>query len=157
MARRFRKIGLLGKLGIRKVNVPSLSGLTRAQAKQELESKGLTWQETAESTANISLDLNIKEQSVAAGSVVKIGDTIGFTYYGYVAPPNFNPGFNPGFVAPPDPPQIPEIGDIIFDPASGNYGVVNSVDEDNDSIDYDPIPKDKVPVYLRKKFEEENL
>ena len=39
MARRFRKIGLLGKLGIRKVNVPSLSGLTRAQAKQELESK----------------------------------------------------------------------------------------------------------------------
>jgi hypothetical protein len=101
MARRFRKIGLLGKLGIRKVNVPSLSGLTRAQAKQELESKGLTWQETAESTANISLDLNIKEQSVASGSTVKIGDTIGFTYYGYVAPPNFNPGFAPV----PDPPQ----------------------------------------------------
>ena len=115
MARRFRKIGLLGKLGIRKVNVPSLSGLTRAQAKQELESKGLTWQETAESTANISLDLNIKEQSVAAGSVVKIGDTIGFTYYGYVAPPNFNPGFNPGFVAPPDPPQNSSVSSSSWD------------------------------------------
>lgn len=100
MARRFRKIGLLGKLGIRKVNVPNLSGLTRAQAKQELESRGLAWQETAESTTNINLDLNIKDQSVAHSSVVKIGDTVGFTYYGYVAPPNFNPGF---YV--PDPPQ----------------------------------------------------
>jgi hypothetical protein len=55
---------------------------------------------------------------------------------------------------PPDPPKIPEVGDIIFDPASGNYGVVNSVDEANDSVDYDPIPKDKVPTYLRKKYEE---
>jgi hypothetical protein len=100
MARRFRKIGLLGKLGIRKVNVPSLSGLTRAQAKQELESRGLSWQETAESTTNINLDFAIKDQTVASNSVIKIGDPVGFTYYNYVAPPNFNPGF---FV--PDPPQ----------------------------------------------------
>ena len=52
---------------------------------------------------------------------------------------------------PPAPPKIPIVGDIIFDPVSGNYGVVNSVDEDNDSVDYDPIPKSKVPEYLRKK------
>jgi hypothetical protein len=52
---------------------------------------------------------------------------------------------------PPAPPKIPIVGDIIFDPASGNYGVVNSVDEDNDSVDYDPIPKSKVPEYIRKK------
>jgi hypothetical protein len=58
---------------------------------------------------------------------------------------------------PPDPPQIPVVGDIIFDPASGNYGVVNSVDEDNDLVDYEPIPKDKVSEYLKKKLEENNL
>ena len=57
---------------------------------------------------------------------------------------------------PPAPPEIPKVGDIIFDPSSGNYGVVNSVDEDNDEVDYDPIPKDKVPEYLRRKYDEEN-
>jgi len=56
---------------------------------------------------------------------------------------------------PPAPPEIPKAGDIIFDPASGNYGVVNSVDEDNDEVDYDPIPKDKVPEFLRRKYEKE--
>jgi len=100
MARRFRKTGLLGKIGIRKVNVPNLSGLTRTQAKQAIESKGLVWQETSEATTNINIDLNIKDQTVATDSVVKIGDTVGYTYYTYVAPPNFNPGF---YV--PDPPQ----------------------------------------------------
>jgi len=117
MAKRFRKIGLLGKLGIRKVNVPNLSGLTRAQAKQELESRGLAWQETAESTTNISIDLNIKEQSVATGSVVKIGDTIGFTYYGYVAPPNFNPGF---YV--PDPPQDSSVSSYSWNGSTVTVG-----------------------------------
>jgi hypothetical protein len=58
---------------------------------------------------------------------------------------------------PPAPPQIPKVGDIIYDPTSGNYGVVNSVDEDNDQVDYDPIPKDKVSTYLRKKYEEKKL
>lgn len=58
---------------------------------------------------------------------------------------------------PPDPPQIPKVGDIIFDPASGNYGIVNSVDEDNDQVDYDPIPKSEVPKYIRKKYQQDNL
>jgi len=58
---------------------------------------------------------------------------------------------------PPAPPKIPIVGDIIFDPASGNYGVVNSVDEDNDSVDYDPIPKSKVPEYIRKKSNDGNI
>lgn len=58
---------------------------------------------------------------------------------------------------PPAPPRIPKIGDIIYDPLNGNYGVVNSVNEDNDQVDYDPIPKDKVPTYLRKKYEEEKI
>jgi hypothetical protein len=100
----------LGKIGIRKVNVPNLSGLTRAQAKQELESRGLSWQETSESTTNISLDLGIKDQTVAHNSVVKIGDAVGFTYYNYVAPPNFNPGF---YV--PDPPQNSSVSSSSWD------------------------------------------
>jgi len=58
---------------------------------------------------------------------------------------------------PPAPPKIPVVGDIIFDPASGNYGVVNSVDEANDEVDYDPIPKEQVPTYLRKKYEQDQL
>jgi hypothetical protein len=58
---------------------------------------------------------------------------------------------------PPAPPKIPEVGDIIFDPSTGNYGVVNSVDEANDEVDYDPIPKEKVPVYLRKKYGGDNI
>lgn len=105
MARRFRKTGLLGKIGIRKVNVPNLSGLTQSQAKQAIESKGLVWQETSESTSDISINLNVKSQTVATDSVVKVGDTVGYTYYSYVAPPNFNPGFAPV----PDPPQTSSI------------------------------------------------
>ena len=122
MARRFRKIGLLGKLGIRKVDVPSLNGLTRSQAKQTLESKGLNWQETLETTTNIGLDLSIKEQSVATGSVIKIGDTINFTYYGYVAPPNFNPGFGPAF-------NEPAFNEPAFDtPLFGGSGDLTNLD-----------------------------
>lgn len=72
-------------------------------------------------------------------------------------------GFNPDDLPkredkpkpPLGPPEVPKVGDIIFDPATGNYGVVNSVDESNDEIDYDPIPKDKVSEYLRRKMEAE--
>jgi hypothetical protein len=54
---------------------------------------------------------------------------------------------------PPAPDKLPNIGDIIYDPINDNYGVVNSVDLDNDEVDYDPIPKEKVPEYLKRKSE----
>jgi hypothetical protein len=55
---------------------------------------------------------------------------------------------------PPAPPIVPEIGDVIFDPENDTYGIVTLVDEANDSLEYDPIPKDKVKEYLMKKEEE---
>jgi hypothetical protein len=55
---------------------------------------------------------------------------------------------------PLGPPEVPKIGDVIFDPENDTYGIVTLVDEDNDSLEYDPIPKDKVKEYLMKKEEE---
>jgi hypothetical protein len=95
MIRRF-----FGRFGIRKVNMPNISGLTRTQAKQTIEAVGLSWEEIAETTSNSAINSNIKEQPIAVNTALKIGDKVTFTYYNYVAPPNFNPGF---YV--PDPPQ----------------------------------------------------
>jgi hypothetical protein len=95
MIRRF-----FGRFGIRKVNMPNISGLTRTQAKQTIEAVGLSWEEVAETTSNSAINSNIKEQPIAVNTALKIGDKVTFTYYNYVAPPNFNPGF---YV--PDPPQ----------------------------------------------------
>ena len=87
MRKRFRKTGRSAKFGIRKVTVPSLSGLTRSQAKTALESVGLTWSETSSTMQNINLDNTIESQGVASGTTVKIGDSVSFSYYVYVAPP----------------------------------------------------------------------
>jgi len=110
MARRF-----FGRAGIRKVDMPNINGLTRNQAKSALESVGLSWEEVAEDTSNINLDLSIKNQPIAQGTTLRIGEKITFTYYNYVAPPNFNPGFNPGFQ--PINPGFPPQSDCIDDDA----------------------------------------
>lgn len=86
--------------GVRKVNVPNLSGLTRAQAQTSLSSVGLSWTESATDTGNVGINLNIVDQGIPAGTAVLIGSQVPFTYYNYVAPPNFNPGFGPDFSNP---------------------------------------------------------
>lgn len=58
---------------------------------------------------------------------------------------------------PPLPPVPPSVGDIIYDPANKSYGIVKSVDVNNDEVDYDPIPNDKVKEYLIRKYKGENL
>jgi len=85
------------RLGIRKVDVPNLSGLTRDQSIAVLNAVGLVPVDVPTNTENINLNLGIVSQTQAAGSTVLIGSQVTFNYYNYVAPPNFNPGFNPGF------------------------------------------------------------
>ncbi len=100
---RFLKL-FFSRFGVRKVNVPNLSGLTRQQAQDALSAVGLTWSESSSNTGDSGLNLFILSQGVSAGSVVLIGSEIPYTYYLYVAPPNFNPGF-----VVPDPPQTTTI------------------------------------------------
>jgi len=88
------------RLGIRKVDVPNLSGLNRDQSIAVLNAVGLVPVDTPTNTENINLNLTIVSQSQAAGSTVLIGSQVSFNYYNYVAPPNFNPGFSPGFSNP---------------------------------------------------------
>jgi hypothetical protein len=90
------------KVGIRKVIVPNLSGLSRSQAKTALESVGLTWSETASNIENINIDQSIVNQGISSGVTVNIGTSISFTYYNYVAPPPYyNPYYNPYSNPPP--------------------------------------------------------
>jgi hypothetical protein len=90
------------KVGVRKVIVPNLSGLSRSQAKTALESVGLTWSETASNVENINIDQSIVNQGTSNGVTVNIGSSISFTYYNYVAPPPYyNPYYNPYSNPPP--------------------------------------------------------
>ena len=100
MRKSFRKSGKSRKGGIRKVTVPSLSGLSRSQAKTLLESVGLSWYETSSTVENVNLDQSIVSQETPSGTTVNIGQTISFSYYVYVAPPP----------PPPPPPSQPPSG-----------------------------------------------
>ena len=55
-----RRIGKAKKTGVRKVNVPNLSGLNRSQAKAALEAVGLTWSETSSVVQNVNLNETIE-------------------------------------------------------------------------------------------------
>ena len=100
------------RLGIRKVDVPNLSGLTREQSIAVLNAVGLVPVDVATNTENINLNLGIVSQTEAAGSTVLIGSQVTFNYYNSVAPPNFNPGFSPGFS-----PGFAPVSDCIDDDA----------------------------------------
>jgi beta-lactam-binding protein with PASTA domain len=78
------------RLGIRKVDVPNLSGLARDQSMAVLNAVGLVPVDTPTNTENINLNLGIVSQSQAAGSTVLIGSQVSFNYYNYVAPPNLS-------------------------------------------------------------------
>ena len=58
---------------------------------------------------------------------------------------------------PPPPPKDPVVGDIIYDPGSKSYGIVKSIDENSGDLEYDPIPKEKVKEYLKRKAKGENI
>jgi hypothetical protein len=130
MARRFSKKSFKFKTGIRKVNVPNLSGLSRSQAKTALESVGLTWSETSSTMQNINLDNTIESQGIASGTAVKIGDSVSFSYYLYVAPPPApptGPPAGPPATPPQTPPQTPPITpstDCIPDDAGYCNGLI---------------------------------
>jgi hypothetical protein len=99
-----------GRLGIKKVNTPNIINLTRASAKQTLETQGLAWTETAESTSDSSLDQKVKSQLVSVNTVLGITSVVGFTYYTYVAPPPSGPPAGPPAGPPQGPPEGPPQG-----------------------------------------------
>jgi hypothetical protein len=57
---------------------------------------------------------------------------------------------------PPAPPQDPKVGDVIYDADNSTYGVVTSVDLQSGSIEYDPIPKEKVREFAKKSIQNFN-
>jgi hypothetical protein len=75
-----------GRVGIRKVTVPNLSGLTRSQAQSLLSSLGLNYSESTTNTSTLSLTDSIASQGSAHSSTVSIGSTVPFVYYNYVDP-----------------------------------------------------------------------
>jgi hypothetical protein len=80
-----RRAGKARKTGVRKVNVPNLSGLTRSQAQSAITSAGLTYSESTTNTSDSGLTNLIQSQSTSSGSAVLIGSSITFVYYNYVA------------------------------------------------------------------------
>lgn len=75
-----------GKHGRRKVNVPNLSGLTRAQAQAAITARGLLYSESSTNTSDLGNSDKISSQSVSAGSAVLFGETVPFVYFNYVDP-----------------------------------------------------------------------
>jgi hypothetical protein len=80
-----RRVGIAKRTGVRKVNVPNLSGLTRSQAQAALSAAGLTYSESTTNTSDSGLTNLIQSQSTSSGSAVLIGSSITFVYYNYVA------------------------------------------------------------------------
>jgi hypothetical protein len=58
---------------------------------------------------------------------------------------------------PPPPPREVTVGDIIYDPDTKSYGIVKSIDEASDSLEFDPIPKEKVKEYIKRRAAGENI
>jgi len=81
-----RRSGRSGRGGIRKVTIPNLSGLTRAQAQSLLTSLGLTYSESTTNTSDSGLTNYISSQSLSSGSTVVIGSSLPFVYYNYIDP-----------------------------------------------------------------------
>lgn len=87
-----RRTGRSSRGGIRKVTIPSLSGLTRTQAQSLLSSLGLTYIESTSDTSDSGLTNYIQSQSLSSGSTVVIGSAIPFAYYTYVNPITYTYG-----------------------------------------------------------------
>jgi hypothetical protein len=148
------------KVGIRKVIVPNLSGLSRSQAKTALESVGLTWSETASNVENINIDQSIVNQGTSSGVTVNIGTSISFTYYNYVAPPPYyNPYYNPYDNPPPydntyyNPYMNPPVSDCIDDDAGFCANVDGNGYGDYFNYQYSPSGQSACgPRYIGRSF-----
>ena len=134
MRRSRSRVRRFGNIGIKKVIVPDLSGLTRSQAQATLSAAGLSWTETPSTTSNININLNIVSQGTAAGTTVLIGSQVPFTYYNYEAPPDFNPGFSPGFASP----GFAPVNDCIDDDAGFCQNVGSDGYGDGYNYQYSP-------------------
>ena len=89
----------------KRVSIPNIVGMVRAEALSLLNGLGLTVRENNIGTSNESLGGKIIDQSIAENSVVTVGTQIEYTYGSF----SFTPfGFTPfSFTAPPDPPVDP--------------------------------------------------
>jgi hypothetical protein len=100
-----RRSGIGKKTGVRKVNVPNLSGLTRSQAITAIQAVGLAYSESTTNTSDSGLTSFIQSQGVSSGATVLIGTSISFVYYNYVAPyyapPYHAPPYHAPYYAPP--------------------------------------------------------
>jgi hypothetical protein len=74
------------RVGIRKVTVPNLYGLTRTQAQSILSALGLIYSESSTSTSNLVLDNTVASQDSSYNSTVLIGASVPFSYYYYINP-----------------------------------------------------------------------
>ena len=79
-----RRAGKAKKTGVRKVNAPNLSGLTRSQAQAALSAVGLVYSESTTNTSDSGLTNYIQSQNKSSGETVLIGSSISFVYYNYV-------------------------------------------------------------------------
>lgn len=87
---------------IRKSRVPSITGRTRQQFRQDLESLGLVVVENTTNTSDNGLDQQALNQNISPDAVVPFGTTIAVNYYVYVYPgfshyAGFYHGFYHGF------------------------------------------------------------
>jgi len=67
------------RIGVRKIDVPNLSGLTKEQSETVLTAVGLSWIATPSNTENININLNIVDQGTPAGTTVLPGHQVPFT------------------------------------------------------------------------------
>jgi hypothetical protein len=99
-----RRSGIGKKTGVRKVNVPNLSGLTRSQAITAIQAAGLNYSESTTDTSDSGLTNYIQSQGTSSGDTVLIGTSLPFVYYNYVAPyyapPYYAPYYAPPYYAP---------------------------------------------------------
>ena len=86
-----RRASRTKRIGPKKVNVPNLAGLTRAQAQAALLSAGLTYSESTTDTSDISLTSKIQSQGYSSNSTVLVGTNVSFVYYNYVDPVTYGP------------------------------------------------------------------
>lgn len=74
------------RVGIRKVTVPNLYGLTRTQAQSILSALGLIYSESSTNTSDLVLDNTVASQDSSHNSTVLIGASVPFSYYYYINP-----------------------------------------------------------------------
>ena len=108
------------KTGVRKVAVPNIIGISKAQARINLSNISLTYLE--KTTPGASLDDNdiVSGQDTSSGTIVPRGSIVQYTYKVFTfTPPHFPPFFPPyfpPFFPPFFPPHFPPFFPPFFPP-----------------------------------------